>query len=233
MVFKVEPIEGLEQQKKKFYHDLLVDAGVSLPHDYATQDYETLYFQYLNAGAIPPLTDIGTVNARLNEYESSMKKYMDRLVNPLSHIEDPSVPLDTTEVHPYLSTPVYRKDNNRTFNFRNSPYSPESLIPWDPRRKYQVTFDAKASILDTTVYFQATWRDRNNIAIGNSPYFITGNKVPTSWTTFVSNMVPGTGNVNPPSNAAFIAPVVYPNHNSGVQGGTQWFTNFKMTLLPD
>lgn len=65
MVFKVSSVEGLEQQKKKYYHDLLVNSRLSLPRDFATTDFETLYFRYLNAGLILPSVrkgETGTYN---------------------------------------------------------------------------------------------------------------------------------------------------------------------------
>jgi len=52
MAFEVAPIEGIIPQRKKYYHDLLVRSGAPLPEDFATTDFETLYYQYINEGVI-------------------------------------------------------------------------------------------------------------------------------------------------------------------------------------
>lgn len=62
MGFDVSTIDGLDLQRKKYFYDKLVNAGVALPKDFATQDFETLYFRCLNEGRIqefiPPPTVI-------------------------------------------------------------------------------------------------------------------------------------------------------------------------------
>lgn len=81
MGFDVSTIDGLDLQRKKYFYDKLVNAGVALPKDFATQDFETLYFRYLNAGIISegtaPLemanlvntvTNVQSTIARLNTY---------------------------------------------------------------------------------------------------------------------------------------------------------------------
>lgn len=109
----------------------------------------------------------------------------------------------------------------------------EDYFAFDPKRHYLLSFDAKASLADSKILFQMSYRTADLTAkAASQPYVFIDETLSTEWRRH-SKLIGPLGPVVPPTDTRYVSPVMYPNRPAGTQGATQYFANFRLVDVTD